>query len=210
MAHLILVRHGKSSWNHLGKWTGLTDVDLVEEGINEAKKTGDLLKGIDLHVAHTSMLKRTEQTLNAIKESLGVSNLDTKRHEALNERDYGIYTGKNKWEVQKEVGDEEFQKIRRGFDTLIPEGETLKDVHQRVVPYYENHVKPDLLKGKNVIVVAHGNSLRALVKHLEDISDEAICEVEIGTGEAHCYSIDEKGLISGKEIRGANENKKKV
>jgi len=208
MAHLILVRYGKSAWNHLGKWTGLTDVDLVEEGKEEARRTGSTLKGIPLHIAHVSLLKRTRQTLEEIKHALGNEDLQTLEHQALNERDYGIHTGKNKWEVQKEVGDEEFQKIRRGWDTLIPEGETLKDVHSRVVPYFEEYIKPDLLLGKNVLIVAHGNSLRALVKHLENLSDTAICEVEIGTGEAHCYTMDEKGSVTGKEIRGANSKPK--
>jgi len=208
MGYLLLVRHGKSAWNATGQWTGWTDVDLADEGIAEAKRAGHALHDIDIHVAHVSDLKRAKQTLAHIKEA-SKKEVPTKSHQALNERHYGIYTGKNKWEVKEQIGDEKFQELRRGWDVQIPEGESLKDVHARVVPYFEEHIKPDIEKGKNVLVVAHGNSLRALVKHLENISDKAICDVELGTGEVHCYTF-ENGKIKGKEIRAANEHKKHV
>jgi len=207
MAKLFLVRHGKSEWNKLGLWTGWTDVDLIDEGMEEAKRAGEFLRDEEIHKAYTSELKRTHQTFEKLKEGAGKDELTHTPHAALNERHYGVYTGKNKWQVKEEIGDDEFQKIRRGWDTLIPEGESLKDVHTRVVPHYEAIIKQDLMNGKNVLIVAHGNSLRALVKHLENIADDKICELEIGTGEIHCYNFDENGQITGKEIKNKNENK---
>lgn len=209
MAHLILVRHGKSAWNATGQWTGWTDVDLTEEGEAEAKRAGEALRDIDIHKAYVSDLKRATQTLELIKKTVG-KDIETETSEALRERHYGIYTGKNKWEVKEEVGEEEFMKIRRGWDHALPEGESLKDVYARVVPYFEKHILPQLKEGKNVLVSAHGNSLRALMKHLDKISDEAICELEVGTGELHCYAFDDEGKVVGKEIRAANLNKGKV
>ena len=210
MAKLFLVRHGKSEWNKLGLWTGWTDVELVEEGLEEAARAGEALKDEEIHSAHTSVLKRTHQTFEKIKEVAGKHDLTHTPHEALNERHYGVHTVKNKWQVKEEVGEEEFQNIRRGWDHHIPEGETLKDVHARVVPYYEEKIRKELEEGKNVLVVAHGNTLRALAKHLEDLDETQVCELEIGTGEVHCYDIDEAGKVLKKEIKAGNENKGKV
>jgi 2,3-bisphosphoglycerate-dependent phosphoglycerate mutase len=205
MAKLFLVRHGKSAWNKLGLWTGWTDVDLDEDGVAEAYKAGEKLKDEDIHKVYTSELKRTHQTFEAIKKGSGKhDHLDHTPHRALNERHYGIHTGKNKWQIKEEVGDEEFTKIRRGWNTPILEGETLKDVHARVVPYYEENIKKDLEKGENVLVVAHGNTLRALVKHLENLDEVEVCEVEIETGEVHCYHMDEGATMLHKEIKGAS------
>jgi len=209
MSHLILVRHGKSAWNATGQWTGWTDVDLNEEGVAEAKRAGEALRGIEIHSAHVSDLKRAQQTLDHIKKTLG-KEFETKVASALKERHYGIYTGKNKWQVKEEVGEEEFKKIRRSWDHPTPEGESLKDVYTRVVPYFEEHILPQLKAGKNVLVAAHGNSLRALMKHLDNTSDEAICELEVGTGELHCYAFDTRGKVVGKEIRASNPDKGKV
>lgn len=204
MSKLFLVRHGKSEWNKLGLWTGWTDVELTEEGLEEARKAGEALKDEEIHIVHTSMLKRTHQTFERIKEASGKTDLSHTPYPALNERHYGIHTGKNKWQVKEEVGEEEFQKIRRGWDIPIPEGETLKDVHARVVPHYEENIKKELLAGKNVLVVAHGNSLRALIKHLEKLDEMQIAEVELGTGEVHAYHFDTYGEIISKEIKGGN------
>jgi 2,3-bisphosphoglycerate-dependent phosphoglycerate mutase len=208
MGYLLLVRHGKSAWNKTGQWTGWTDVDLVEEGVEEAKRAGEALQDVDIHVAHVSELKRAKQTLDHIKETIK-KDIETKSDKALNERHYGIYTGKNKWQVKEEIGDEAFQNLRRGWDVAIPEGESLKDVYERIVPYFEKHIKPHIDADKNILVVAHGNSLRALVKHLENISDEAVCDIELGTGEVHCYAF-ENGKLQGKEVRAVNEHKKHV
>lgn len=201
MAHLILVRHGKSAWNHLGLWTGHSDVDLTDEGREEAYRAGEMIRDIKLHKAHTSLLKRTHQTLEEIQRALGRDDLDTVRHAALNERHYGIHTGKNKWQVKEEIGEQAFNDLRRGWDVSIPEGETLKDVHARVVPYYSDVIMPDLATEKNSIVVAHGNTLRALTKHIEDLDEEKIADVEIGTGEVIVYLLSPDGSIVEKEIR---------
>lgn len=205
MAKLILVRHGKSEWNKLGKWTGHTDVELAVEGYAEAERAGTLIRDIEIHCAHVSVLKRTHQTFDGIVRALGRADIPCVAHVALNERDYGIHTGKNKWEVKEAVGEEIFTKIRRSWDHPIPEGETLRDAHARVVPYYEQTIKPQLVVGQNVLVVAHGNTLRALVKYLDDISDERICEFEIETGAVHCYDIDECGQVLTREVRSVHE-----
>ena len=200
MAHLILIRHGTSEYNKLGLWTGLTDVDLAAEGKADARKAGESIRDIPIHKVHVSALKRAQQTFAEIKNVLGLM-IDHIEHPALNERDYGQYAGRNKWQVLEEVGEQEFHNIRRGWDAVVLGGENLKDVYQRVVPYYEEHILPDLKKGHNVLVVAHGNSLRALVKHLEDIADEHIHKLEIGFGEVYCYEFDGTGAIADKEIR---------
>jgi 2,3-bisphosphoglycerate-dependent phosphoglycerate mutase len=201
MAYLILVRHGQSEWNVTGQWTGLTDVNLTEEGVKEAQKAAEALKGMQIHKAHTSKLKRAHQTLDEIKKALDLSDIEVNQHEALNERNYGNYTGKNKWEVKEQLGEEAFLKLRRSWDHPVPGGESLKDVYTRVAPHFDTVILEDLKAGKNVIVAAHGNSLRALVKHLEDISEDDIPGVEIGTGEVYVYEINEDGKVLSKEIR---------
>ena len=210
MAYLILVRHGKSEWNLLGRWTGHTDVGLVEKGIEEAREAGSMIRDIDIHEAHVSLLKRAQQTFHEIRTTLGRHDLEAATHASLNERHYGVHTGKNKWEVRDEIGEEAFQSIRRGWDVPIEGGETLKDVYDRVVPYYKESIHPQLRDDKNVIVVAHGNSLRALAKHLENISDDDICELEIGTGEVYCYQFDQEGNVVSKEIRAVNADKARM
>lgn len=194
------MRHGKSEWNEKGLWTGHTDVDLVQAGREEARQNAQAFQDVLLHEAHTSMLKRTHQTLDEVVDVLGQKDLLVYRHEALNERHYGIHTGKNKWEVKEEVGEDHFHRIRRGWDEHIPEGETLKVVHDRVVPYYQNHIRPSVIDGKNVLVVAHGNTLRALIKHLEGLSEDEVAELEVGTNEVHEYAFDEQGPLLPRRI----------
>src|SRR5215204_571158 len=210
MAYLALVRHGQSEWNALGLWTGLRDIELNDIGIEEARQAAESLRGITFDVAYTSALKRAHQTLEKILDTLGQNGIPTTADAAINERDYGDLTAKNKWDVQKEYGDEQFMKWRRSWDYPVPGGETLKDVYARVAPYYDAHILPDLEAGKNVIVAAHGNSLRALVKHLEDIPDAEIPKLEIGTGEVYVYQVGANGKITGKEVRAANPNAGKV
>jgi len=201
MAYLVLVRHGQSKWNALGLWTGHRDIELTDQGREEARRAVEHLKDIPLHKAHTSKLIRAKQTLEKIKQALGQTELETVEHEALNERDYGDYTGKNKWEIADQLGEEEFTKLRRNWDHPVPGGETLKDVHARVLPYYEHEILKDLKEGKNVIVAAHGNSLRALMKHLDNQPEDKVHELEIGTGEVLVYEISQDGTVLGKEIR---------
>ncbi len=209
MSKLVLVRHGKSEWNEKGLWTGWRDIPLAQKGIEEAQTTGEQLKDIHFDYAYTSALMRAQQTLAEILRVLSQTPPIT-NNQALNERDYGDYTEKNKWDIQKELGEDEFQKIRRSWDYPPPNGESLKMVYERVLPYFESEILPHLKEGKNVIIAAHGNSLRALVKYLENISEDDIANLEIGTGEAYVYDIDVNGKVTNKEIRGINENKGKV
>lgn len=207
MAYLILVRHGQSLWNKEGKWTGLTDIHLDQTGAEQAEKAGKLLVDRKPDVAFTSDLIRSEETLTIVEHALGFPHdIPVTHAKELNERDYGDYTGKNKWDVEKEIGEEAFKNLRRNWDYPVPNGETLKDVYERVVPYYEQNILPHLKEGRNVIISAHGNSLRSLVKHLENISDEGIADVEFGTGEIYIYDVDSSGKINGKEIRGSHPN----
>jgi len=200
MAYLVLVRHGQSEWNALGLWTGQEDVSLTEQGKAEARKAAEHLRDITLHKAHTSSLSRTHQTLEEIKSALSHTDLETVQHKALDERHYGDYQAKNKWEIKDQIGDEEFTKLRRNWDHPVPNGETLKDVHARVLPYYEEQILEDLKEGKNIIVAAHGNSLRALMKHLDEIDDSNVHELEIGTGEVVIYEISDDGSVIGKSV----------
>lgn len=204
MSYLILVRHGESEYNAKGLWTGWTDIPISEKGRAEARRAGEKLQDIKIDVAFTSPLIRAKQTLEEIKKTLHISNLPTFENKALNERNYGIYTGKNKWEVREKIGEEEFKKLRRGFNYPIPQGESLKQVYERVVPYYQKSILPQLKEGKNVIVSSSGNAIRALVKYLEHLSDDAISNFEIGTGEVHIYQMDREGNILSKEIRATN------
>ena len=207
MAYLVLVRHGQSEWNLLGQWTGLTDVELTDDGREEARRAGRTLEDIQLDRAYTSQLKRAKNTLDEIVEHLGRQDIKRTEQKELNERDYGELTGKNKWQVKEEFGDDKFMKWRRSWDYPVPGGETLKDVSERVLPFYEDHILKNLKEGKNVIVAAHGNSLRALIKHLDNIADEDSHSVEIMTGEVLVYQISEDGELLKKEIRVTNDKK---
>lgn len=199
-SYLILVRHGLTDWNKEGKWQGFTDIPINEEGKKEARKAAEAVRDIKIDSAYTSSLTRTKQTYQEICDVLGLS-CPVLHHDALNERDYGIYTGKNKWEVQKEIGSSEFEKLRRGFDYPIPAGETLRDVHGRVVPFYEKQILADLKSGKNVMVVSSGNTLRALMKHLENISDKDVATLELGFGDVYVFKVSREGHIISKEVR---------
>jgi|SRR3989344_1050931 len=199
MAKLILVRHGESEWNAKGLWTGLTDIGLSEKGKEEAREAAKSLKNIRIDLAYTSVLIRANQTLEEIRKIVGLDNIIIVKDKALNEKDYGVFTGKNKWEVQKEYGEEKFRQIRRGWSYQIPNGESLKDVYNRTIPYYQKEILPKLKEGKNVLIVAHGNSLRALVKYLESISDKDVENLELATGEIYNYDLSSDGLILSKQ-----------
>jgi len=201
MAYLILVRHGQSEWNLLNLFTGHTDVKLTENGQKEAEKAASLLADFKLHKAHTSDLKRAQETLDIILKNTNHTNISVKKHPAIKERDYGDLTGMNKEEAKKKFGDELFLKYRRSWDVAPPNGESLKDTANRAIPYYEKEILADLLAGHNVIVAAHGNSLRAIIKHLEKIPEEKIPQLEMGTGEIYIYELDKNGEVVNKEIR---------
>ena len=206
MANLILIRHGESEWNQKGLWTGWMDIKLSEKGKEESRNAGEKLKGFSIDIAYTSPLIRAKQTLTEIKNVLGLTNLQIFENKALNERNYGIYTGKNKWQIKKEVGKTKFKQIRRGWNSPIGEGETLKDVYNRVVPYYKTEILPKLKEGKNILILAHGNSLRALVKYLENMSEGEVENLEIATGEIYIYSLNEQGTIFSKEVKSTKIN----
>lgn len=204
MAFLVLVRHGQSEWNLLNQFTGHVDVELTEKGREEAKKAAKLLKDIKFNRAHTSDLKRAQQTLSIILNELKNEDIEIKKHPAIKERHYGALTGMNKDVAKKNFGEELFLKYRRSWDVAPPEGESLKDTAERSIPYYEEHILSDLKEGHNVIVAAHGNSLRSIVKHLDDLSEDEVTKLEIGTGVLYVYEIDENGKILSKEIRDHN------
>lgn len=195
VGRLLITRHAESEWNATGRWTGLTDVHLSEKGFHEAGLLGIALKelGIRLGVAFCSEQIRTHETLEGMLRASGQRDVLVEQRGQINERDYGEYTGKNKWEMKELVGEDEFTAIRRGWDHSVPGGETLKTVYQRVVPFYTNEVLPHLLAGKNVLLVAHGNSLRALVKYVEDLSDTAIEAREMSFGQIDVYDVDPSG-----------------
>ena len=204
MAKLVLVRHGLSQYNAKGIWTGWADPDLTAEGVEDAKKSGESLKDIHFDLAFIAPFKRNRQTIEQIKKVLNQKDLKVIESNEIRERDYGVFTGKNKWEVKKEIGEQEFQKLRRGWDYPVQEGESLEQVYNRLIPYYENYILPKLKAEENIIIVSSGNALRTLVKYLEGISDEDISKFEFGIGEDYVYDIDKEGEIAQKEIRNKN------
>lgn len=192
MGKLVISRHGESEWNLLGKWTGWTDVGLTEKGYADTVRLGELLRDVEFDEAYTSALKRTHQTLDALLEGKGAqSDLLVTRAAELNERDYGDMTGKNKWEVKEEIGEEAFNGIRREWDYPVPGGETLKMVYERVLPYFRQEILPKLQAGENILLVAHGNSIRALMKELDQVSAKDMANVEMPFGQVLVYDFDQ-------------------
>lgn len=190
---LVISRHGESEWNVLGKWTGWTDVGLTEKGAKDAEEIGKIVPNVKFDEVYTSVLKRTEETLQGIIRGMArpeINDLPKTAAQELNERDYGIYTGKNKWEVQKEVDEETFTGLRRGWDFPVEGGENLKQVYERVLPYFMSEILPKLQAGENILMVAHGNSIRALMKYLDQVSDEAIADVEMKFGQVLVYRFE--------------------
>jgi len=188
MPVLILLRHGQSTWNLENRFTGDTDIDLTPAGEKEAALAGTLLKDLHIDVAYTSMLNRAMHTLNIVLDKIGTT-IPVIRSAALNERNYGSLQGLNKAEVEKEYGTKQLVLWRRSYDTSPPNGESLKDTYNRVIPYYSETIEPQLKAGKNVLVVAHGNSLRALMMHLEHINAADISGVTIATGIPRLYTF---------------------
>ena len=198
---LVLVRHGESEWNKLNLFTGWRDPDLTDTGIKEATAAGRRLKaeGLKFDVAFTSVLKRAQRTLDLILAEIGQPGLTTIKDKALNERDYGELAGLNKDEARKKWGEEQVLIWRRSFDVPPPGGESLKDTAARVLPYYDATIKPNLTAGRNIIVAAHGNSLRALIMHLEGLTPEQILKRELATGVPVIYTLDSNGGIAGRK-----------
>lgn len=190
MAQLVIFRHGQSQWNLENKFTGWVDVDLSPKGIEEAKQAGEKIKGYHFDFAYSSDLQRAQKTMASALETAGHPPVTTVFNKALNERMYGDLQGLDKAETAKKYGDEQVKVWRRSYDIAPPNGESLKDTAARVLPYFENEIAPKLKDGKNVIVVAHGNSLRALIMHLEKMTPEQILEFEIGTAQPRLYELD--------------------
>ncbi|MBN8955397.1 MAG: 2,3-bisphosphoglycerate-dependent phosphoglycerate mutase [Rhizobiales bacterium] len=189
---LVLVRHGQSEWNLKNLFTGWKDVDLTEQGIEEARAAGRKLKaeGIQFDVAFTSSLKRAQRTLDLILDELGQKNLPITRDQALNERDYGDLVGLNKDDARKKWGDEQVLQWRRSYDVPPPGGESLKDTVARALPYFVQEILPRVLRGERTLIAAHGNSLRALIMVLERLTPEQILKRELGTGVPIIYRLN--------------------
>ena len=190
MPNLVTVRHGQSQWNLENKFTGWIDIDLSEKGIEEAKSAGEKLKGFKFDKAFTSALTRAQRTLDIILGIIDQKNIPIEKDKALNERMYGDLQGLNKDETRKKFGDEQVKLWRRSYDIAPPNGESLKDTAARVIPYWESNIVPELKAGKDILISAHGNSLRALVMYLEKLSKEQILETEIPTGVPKYYNLD--------------------
>ena len=218
MIKLVLVRHGQSMWNLENRFTGWTDVELSEQGIKEAKEAGKVLKekGFNFDVAYTSVLKRANDTLKYILEELGEENIPVKKSWRLNERHYGALQGLNKDETKEKYGAEQVLLWRRSTDVRppklskddkrypgndpkysdlkeneLPTTENLIDTIKRVMEYWNSDIKKDLEEGKRVIIAAHGNSLRGLIKYLDNMTDEEIIKLELQTGNPICYELDD-------------------
>lgn len=190
MAKLILLRHLKSQWNLENKFTGWTDVPLSKEGIDNAKEVADKLAGAKIDKVYTSPLIRNRKTTSLILENLGKKDMPIVINKALDERNYGVLQGLNKDEVKKKYGEDQVKLWRRSWDQAPPGGESLKDVYQRAVSFFREYIEKDLEMSRNVLVVASHNSLRALVKYLEKISDEEVINLEIPYGGQLEYEFD--------------------
>ena len=233
MSKLILTRHGQSVWNAENRFTGWVDVDLSEQGILEARKSGVLIRNLNINIdiSYTSFLKRAIKTLSVILEENNLK-LELNSSWEINERHYGSLTGLNKEETKKKIGEEQFKKYRRSWDIspppmpendknqslfsplnasipqdMIPFTESLKDTYNRVVPFFESKIKPDLQNNKNIIIAAHGNSLRALCKKLFNISDQKINELEIPTGNPLVIEFDQS--LEVKDIKYLDKSREK-
>ncbi|RFS20501.1 2,3-bisphosphoglycerate-dependent phosphoglycerate mutase [Chitinophaga silvatica] len=195
-ATLYLIRHGQSQWNLENRFTGWKDIDLSPTGVEVAIKAGDELKGEKIDIAFTSTLIRAQHTLDIVLKECGLEDIPVFKDAALNERAYGDLEGLNKAETAKKFGDEQVHIWRRSFDVAPPGGESLKDTYNRVIPYFVNTILPYLKDGKDVLIVAHGNSLRALEMFLEKLSPEEIVKKEIATGVPTEYQLDDQFISS--------------
>ena len=191
--YLVLVRHGQSEWNAKNLFTGWKDPDLTHKGIEEAVNAGKKINGYGLSFScmFTSALIRAQNTAKIILKEIEQEDIPTYQDKNLNERAYGSLTGMDKDEARQKFGSEQVQIWRRSFDTCPPDGESLKDTYNRVVPYFQRNILPHLTDGKNVLVSAHGNSLRALVKLIENISENDIVKLEIATGQPIIYKYQD-------------------
>jgi len=202
MGTLVLLRHGESQWNLENRFTGWVDVPLSPKGEEEARQAGEKLKaaGIRFDLAFTSVLQRAIRTMEIALDILGQNNIPVEKDQALNERHYGDLQGLNKAETAKKFGDEQVHVWRRSYDIAPPGGESLKDTAARTLPYYEAKIFPLVKAGKTVLVAAHGNSLRSLVMHLDQLTREQVLELNLATGVPIVYELDAGGKVQEKQI----------
>ncbi len=197
---LVLVRHGQSEWNLKNLFTGWRDIDLTDKGVAEARDAGRKLKaqGLKFDVAFTSALKRAQRTLDLMLEEMGQTGLPVIKDQALNERDYGDLSGLNKDDARKKWGEEQVHIWRRSYDISPPGGESLRDTAARVLPYYIQVILPRVLRGERVLIVAHGNSLRALAMVLDKHTTESITQLNIDTGVPMIYRLNANSTVASK------------
>jgi 2,3-bisphosphoglycerate-dependent phosphoglycerate mutase len=198
---LVLVRHGQSDWNLKNLFTGWRDVDLTDKGVEEAKLAGQKLKaqGLTFDVAFTSALKRAQRTLDLMLQEMGQTGVKVVKDQALNERDYGDLSGLNKDDARKKWGEQQVHIWRRSYDVAPPGGESLRDTAARVLPYYLTEILPRVLRGERVLVVAHGNSLRALAMVLDCHTTDSITKLNIDTGVPIIYRLNADATVAGKK-----------
>lgn len=201
MAKLVLVRHGQSLWNLEDRFTGWVDVPLTGKGREEAKRAGERLGDVRFDVAYTSVLSRAQETLQIILQVLG-QHPPVIRDQALNERHYGDLQGLNKQKTAERYGADQVKLWRRSYDTPPPNGEALKNTAERTLPFFDRAILGDLQIGKNVLVVAHGNSNRSIVMKIDGLDKEQVLALELATGVPLVYEIDSEGRVVSKEIRG--------
>jgi 2,3-bisphosphoglycerate-dependent phosphoglycerate mutase len=200
MALLVLVRHGESQWNLENRFTGWIDVPLTDTGRREAARAGATLKGTHFDIAYSSVLQRANETLDIILRELGQQDLPVVKDQALNERHYGDLQGLNKAETAEKYGAEQVHIWRRSYDVPPPGGESLKDTAARTLPYYDRVIAPQLASGKNVLVVAHGNSLRSIVMQLDQLTREQVLELNIPTGVPIVYDMAPDLIVRSKRV----------
>jgi 2,3-bisphosphoglycerate-dependent phosphoglycerate mutase len=199
MPKLILVRHGQSIWNLENRFTGWVDVPLTAQGQEEARQAGKKLHGASIDVAYTSALRRAQHTLDIILDTMGVD-IPVIRDQALNERHYGDLQGLNKEDTAKKFGADQVKIWRRSYDIPPPNGEALKNTAERTLPFFERCILGDIRQGKDVLVVAHGNSNRSIVMMLDNLSKEAVLELNLDTGVPLVYDLSVEGQVLGKQI----------
>ena len=197
---LVLVRHGLSTYNDQNRFTGWKDVPLNAQGIAEAEQAVLLLSGMEFSIAFTSVLVRAQHTLDILLAGIGQEELPVERDLALNERNYGDLIGQNKAEAAEKFGAEQIHKWRRSYDIAPPGGESLKDTAERTIPYLKAHILPEIMAGKNVLVSAHGNSIRATVMHLLDYTPAQILQTEIGWCEPWIFSFSDNGAVTDLQV----------
>jgi 2,3-bisphosphoglycerate-dependent phosphoglycerate mutase len=200
MATLVLIRHGESQWNLENRFTGWIDVPLTDKGREEARRAGEKLRGIRFDKAYTSVLQRAIETLDIVLSIIGQQHIPVERDRALNERHYGDLQGLNKAETAEKYGKEQVHLWRRSYDIAPPSGESLKDTAARTLPYFESHIVPDVRAGRNVLVSAHGNSLRSIVMHLDKLTKEQVLELNLATGVPVVYEMSPDLQILSKRI----------